>query len=230
MGLAAAPLVTLSAPRYHSHERPQMRRHVPVAARRVLDVGCGDGAFAAGLRAERRETGQQLEIWGLELSPEAAARARERLDHVLCGPAEAQVAELPAAHFDCIVLNDVLEHLAWPEDLLRGLHRTLAPGGRLVASIPNVRHFPHVWNLAVHGDWEYRDEGILDRTHLRFFTRASMRTLFARAGFRLVTQEGINPTGSWRWRLFDLLTLGRARDMRYLQFACVAEPDGDATP
>ena len=203
-----------------------MRAFVPAEARVILDVGCGDGAFAAGLRDERRSDGHELEIWGLEMDPAAAARATERLDHVLAGPAELRLAELPQGRFDCIVFNDVLEHLAWPENLLRDLKPTLAPGGVLVASIPNVRYFFNVWDLAVRGDWDYHDEGIRDRTHLRFFTRSSMHGLFARAGYRLRRQTGINPTRSWRFRLVNLLTLGRWSDMRYLQFACVADPAG----
>ena len=207
-----------------------MRAFVPAEARVILDVGCGDGAFAAGLRDERRREDRELEIWGLEMDPEAAARATDRLDHVLAGSAEERVAELPPGRFDCVVLNDLLEHLAWPERLLRDLRPVLAPGGVLVASIPNVRYFFNVWDLAVRGDWEYHDEGIRDRTHLRFFTRASMHGLFARAGYRLRHQEGINPTGSWRFRLANLLALGRLDDLRYLQFACVADPIGETTP
>jgi SAM-dependent methyltransferase len=206
-----------------------MRAYVPATAGVILDIGCGDGAFAMGLRRERLERGQTLEIWGLELDAAAATTAAANLDRVLVGPAEANVAELPEAHFDCIVLNDVLEHLAWPEDLLQALQRTLAPGGCLVASIPNVQHFPHLWDLVTRGAWEYTDEGILDRTHLRFYTRSSMHGLFARSGYRLVRQEGINPTRSWRFRLCNLLTLGRLADARWLQFACVAVPGPEDT-
>jgi len=149
---------------------------------------------------------------------------------VRCGDALDLVDGLPDDHFDCVVMNDILEHLVDPEALLRAARRVLAPGGQLVASIPNVRHFPHLYDLAVRGAWEYGDEGILDRTHLRFFTRASIQGMFTRCGYRLVRQEGINPTDAWRWRLFDLLTLGRARDMRFLQFACVAELAGKGRP
>ena len=212
----------MNAPGYFSHSRPQMRAFVPARARRILDIGCGDGGFAAGLRDERRDAGADMEILGVELDESAADRARSHLDRVLTGSAEARVAELPDRSFDCIVINDVLEHLAWPENLLRSLHRVLTPGGCLVTSIPNVRYIHNVWDLVVRGDWEYGDEGIRDRTHLRFFTRASMRTLLEGAGWRIQTQQGINATGSWRFRVVNLLGLGRLGDMRYLQFACVA--------
>lgn len=214
---------------YYSHPRPQMRRYVPLTARRVLDIGCGDGAFAEGLRDEFRSRGADLEVWGLELDIDAAARAATRLDHVVQGPAEASLDALPAARFDCIVMNDFLEHLVAPERLLRGLHRLLRPGAVIVASIPNIRYFPNLWDLVVRADWTPQDEGIRDRTHLWFFTRDTMCDLFAESGFRVVRQEGMNPTGSWRWHLWNIATLGRAGDTRFLQFACVAQPAEEAT-
>jgi 2-polyprenyl-3-methyl-5-hydroxy-6-metoxy-1,4-benzoquinol methylase len=210
----------MSDPGYHGRPRAEMRAFVPATARRLLDVGCGAGAFAAGLKRER----PGLEAWGVELDPEAAARARSALDHVVEGEATAVLSRLTGEHFDVVVLNDILEHLAAPEALLAGVRPLLGPGGRVVASIPNVRHFATVADLVFRGRWEYTDEGTLDRTHLRFFTRASLDGLFAAGGFRLERVAGINRTGSLRFRLFDLLTLRRFSDMGYLQFACVARP------
>jgi 2-polyprenyl-3-methyl-5-hydroxy-6-metoxy-1,4-benzoquinol methylase len=211
---------------YYGHPRREMEPFVPPEAEAVLDVGCGAGAFAATLRGAR--AGRRLEIWGVELMPEAAALARGVLDEVLVGDAVARAAELPTARFDCVVLNDVLEHLAEPAPLLRQARRVLRPGGALVASLPNVRYFFNVWDLVVHGRWDYVDEGILDRTHLRFYTRSSLRRLLEDEGFAVARMQGINPTGSLKFRLFDLLTFGRCADMRWLQFACVATPRGES--
>lgn len=207
-----------------------MRAFVPASARVILDLGCGDGAFADGLRAERRDRGVDLELWGVELDAGAAARAGQRLDRVIVGGAEDAAAQLPDGRFDCIVCNDILEHLAWPDRVLAALRPKLASGGVVVASIPNVRYFHNVWDLALRGAWDYQDEGIRDRTHLRFYTRASMHDLFGAAGFRVVSQQGINPTGAWRFRVCNAAALGRFSDMRYLQFACVAEPLAGSAP
>ena len=204
---------------YYHHPRPEMAALLPADARRILDIGCGAGRFAGDLK-ERHG----LEAWGIELDETAAARAGERLDRVLCGDAGEQLHRLPAAHFDVVYLNDILEHLVDPEPVLRDVAAKLAPGGRVIASIPNVRHFPHLWQLVVHGRWEYEDEGILDRTHLRFFTRSSMLAMFARCGYRVERCQGIHPTRSARFRLFNLVTLGLGAEMRYLQFALVATP------
>lgn len=204
---------------YYARPRPEMVAFVPAQARRILDVGCGQGCFAARLKAER-----SVEVWGIELDPLAAGMAAQRLDRILQGDAVALAPALPDEHFDCIVLNDLLEHLVSPETLLGLLRAKLGPGGCLVASLPNVRHFPHLWELVVRGRWEYADEGILDRTHLRFFTRRSMRRLFEAAGYDLVRQEGINPTRSWKYRLANVLACGRLGDARWLQYACLAVP------
>lgn len=200
--------------------------HVPAAARAVLDVGCGAGAFAATLRGAR--TDGNMEIWGVELSEAAAAVAAGVCDRVLIGDAVERLRDLPDARFDCVVMNDVLEHLAEPAALLRQARRVLRPDGALVASLPNVRYFFNVVDLAVHGRWDYVDEGILDRTHLRFYTRGSLRRLFEEEGFAVESMQGINPTGSLKFALVNLLTLGRWADMRWLQFACVARPRGTA--
>ncbi len=214
----AAPVVGSRPPAgYHANERPEMLGFVPRTARRVLDVGCGEGRFAAAVRARLG-----AEAWGIELDSEAALRAAARLDHLVAGDVRERIDELPNAHFDAICLNDVLEHLADPEGLLRRLGPKLATGGVVVASIPNVRFLPTLWDLAVRGEWRYADEGILDRTHLRFFTRRSIPRLFGESGYEVRRLEGINAKSFLKFRVVNWATLGRLADTRYLQFACVA--------
>jgi 2-polyprenyl-3-methyl-5-hydroxy-6-metoxy-1,4-benzoquinol methylase len=205
---------------YFTHARPEMQPFVPEAASRVLDIGCGAGAFGAALKELR----PHLTVTGVEIDPEAAESARSRLDLVLTGDAESALPRLQGQSFDAIVLNDVLEHVVDPEELLRQLSSLIARGGCVVASIPNVREFFTVKDLALRGRWEYADEGILDRTHLRFFTRSSIAGLFERGGFSVERVEGINQTGSSKFKLFNLITLGRFSEMGFLQFACVARP------
>ena len=203
---------------YFENPRSEMLPFVPTDVATVLDIGCGAGGFAGQLKNRNGD----VEVWGIELDAAVAARAGETVDRVLVGDALEVVAGLPAAQFDCVVMNDVLEHLQDPAALLRALRPALKPGAVLVASIPNVRYFFNVADLAVHGRWDYTDEGILDRTHLRFFTRSSMVSLFEEAGFIVDRVVGINPTGSAKFKLVNLLTLGRWSDMQYLQFACRA--------
>jgi 2-polyprenyl-3-methyl-5-hydroxy-6-metoxy-1,4-benzoquinol methylase len=205
--------------------RPEMLLFVPARCRRVLDVGCAEGVFGESLKKTR-----EIEVWGVEPVKSAAAIAAAKLDHVVEGVFGPEIT-LPIGAFDCILFNDVLEHMLAPEMALRHARTLLAPGGVIVASIPNIRSFPVVWQLLFHARWEYRDCGVLDRTHLRFFTKSSIINMFEREGFALERICGINaykgiPTVSrllWRaYRLANACFLGKFDDMRFQQFAVVA--------
>ena len=153
----------------------------------------------------------------------AAAKAETRLDRVIVGSAE---IELPFAEesFDCIIFNDVLEHLVDPWMAVNRFARTLRKGGCMVASIPNVRYFRVLKALVQDKTWVYADKGVLDRTHLRFFTKKTIPGLFEPAGLHIETLTGINATRRFpaKYALINWLTFGGLEDARYLQFACVA--------
>jgi SAM-dependent methyltransferase len=168
------------ADEYFEFTRPELRALVPASARRVLDVGCGAGALGAALKAER----PGLEVVGLEGFPEAADRARDRLDEVACLDLDALDA-LPGdlGTFDAMIFGDVLEHLRDPARLLRALRPALAVDGVLVCSIPNVKHWTVVMPLLVHDRWEYQDAGLLDRTHVHFFTLEEIDRMLRDCGF-----------------------------------------------
>jgi 2-polyprenyl-3-methyl-5-hydroxy-6-metoxy-1,4-benzoquinol methylase len=164
---------------YFEWDRPELRELVPETARRVLDVGCGAGALGGALRDERG-----IEVVGVELFADAAARAAERLDDVVVADLDT-VAELPYphGHFDAMVFGDVLEHLRDPHRLLRALRPYLADDGVIVCSIPNVKHWSVVAPLLVRDHWRYTDSGLLDRTHLHFFTLEEIGEMLAETGF-----------------------------------------------
>jgi methionine biosynthesis protein MetW len=169
---------------YFEFDRPEVRALVPDGARRVLDVGCGAGALGAALREERGGT----EVFGLELFADAAARARERLDGVV----EANLDELDdlpyeRGSFDAMVFGDVLEHLHDPHRLLRVLRPWLADDGALILSVPNVGHWSVVLPLLTKDRWHYEDAGLLDRTHVHFFTLTEAELMLRDCGFRLAS-------------------------------------------
>ncbi|MEX2118242.1 MAG: glycosyltransferase [Pirellulales bacterium] len=168
-------------PSYFDFPRPDLLALVPTSARRVLDVGCGAGRLGEAIKAR-----QQSHVVGIELDESAAARARDRLDQVVVADIEAleQLEQEFGDPFDCIVLGDVLEHLRDPSGLLVRLRGCLQPGGCLLASVPNVRHHTVVRSL-LDGNWTYEPAGLLDHTHLHFFTRQSVERLFARAGYSI---------------------------------------------
>lgn len=203
--------------RYYRFTRQEMLPFMPADARRVVELGCAEGVFAA---AVKERTG--AEVWGIEFNAEAAERARAVIDRVLVGDADAQIAELPDSYFDAVVCNDILEHLVDPGATLARLRRKLRPGGVVVASIPNIRYAPALSKVVFRKDFPQDDEGIFDRTHLRFFTRKSIVRLFETAGFSMRRMKGINAYYGPLGLLLTLISLGYFSDSVYLQYACVA--------
>lgn len=138
-------------------------------------------------------------IHGIELVPDVAAAAAEVLDHVHTGDAERVIDQLVQQHaqFDLVIVADVLEHMTDPWRVVRQARELLSNEGFIVASIPNVRHISIIAGLFLKGRWDYADAGILDRTHLRFFTRTSIRDMFQDSGFTIeqwtTSTVGTNP-------------------------------------
>ena len=155
---------------------------VPRGVSRVLDVGCSIGVLGEAIR--RRDGAW---VGGVELDDEMRAIAGEKLDRVWGGDVESLDPEQlrEGEGYDCICFADLLEHLRDPWRVLTGMAGLLAPGGVVVASIPNIRHHSTLTSLALTGYWPYRERGIHDRTHLRFFTLRNVRELFAEAGLEI---------------------------------------------
>jgi len=210
---------TSIATTYYRQPRPEMLRFVPATAKRVLELGCAEGAFAATVR--RRAC---AEVWGIESNSQAAERARAVIDRVLVGDADERITELPDTYFDAIICNDVLEHLVNPCTTLTHLRRKLMPDGVVVASIPNIRFIPALSKIVFHKDFPQDDVGIFDRTHLRFFTRKSIVRLFETAGFTMQRMKGINAYYGPFSVLLTLFSLGYFADGFYTGYACVASP------
>jgi len=153
---------------------------IPRGVFSVLDVGCSAGLLGEALK-EREPT---CRVLGIEKEPVLAEEARRRLDEVL--PEDVERIEWGAVArrgpFDCIVFADVLEHLHDPWQVLTDAVSALAPDGSIVLSIPNIRHVSTLYWAFVRGRWPYRDMGIHDRTHIRFFALANVRDLCRTAG------------------------------------------------
>ena len=201
----------------HFRPRTDLLPLIPATAQRVLDVGCGPGLTGAALLARGTP-----EVWGLERDAALAAQARTRLTNVVSADADAnEEAGLPKGYFDVLLYADVLEHMLDPWTTLQRHRELLSAGGRIVASIPNVRHFRVVAPLVLRARWTYTDEGLLSVGHVRFFTTRTMRQLIHEAGYRIV-EERANYSG--RAGLVRRLTFGRLDDFFAIQRLFVAEP------
>lgn len=155
--------------------------------KKVLEVGCASGYMS---RVLVEQFG--CDVTGIEVDPEAAKMAREICSRVITGDLETLDIrrELAEDRFDVIICADVLEHLREPVRALSSLRPFLHPEGYVVASIPNIAHLSVVVDLIL-GRFTYRPLGLLDETHLRFFTRHSIVDCFDRAGFVITKLERI---------------------------------------
>lgn len=180
---------------YYQNRRCEIYDMVPGNANKVLEIGCAAGGF-------RSNFPEHVEYWGVEPVQAAAEQARLRNIKVLCGTYDDVCSQIPDGYFDVIVCNDVIEHVLSPEAFLLSLKGKLTTAGVLVGSIPNVRFWGNLVKLLIKRDWKYEDSGVLDKTHLRFFTAKSFRRLMDNAGFLLERMSGIE---SMRMRILKIL-------------------------
>ena len=202
-------------PDYHAFVRRDIAPLLPPRADHVLDVGCSQGGTLEWLKA----SGVAARTTGIELDPEAARIARGRVDRLIEGDVDAAFGTLAAGSFDLVLCLDVLEHLVDPWRTVARLGHVLRPGGTLIVSVPNIRHYSVTLPLLWSGRWQYEEAGILDRTHLRFFTRASATALLTGAGLEPAggIDTGLEPTRKRElWK--PLLARTAWRDLGVFQF------------
>jgi len=205
---------------YVYQARKEMLDFVPESCGKILEVGCGDGAFSVQLK-ERVGT----EIWGIEMHAESAVIASRNLDKVICGNflELLESKKLPESYFDCVVFNDVLEHFPDYDYILSQIKRLLVPEGYVVTSLPNFRYVGNLWEIIIKKDFQYKSSGILDYTHYRFFTKKSISRMYADSGYTVMKSYGINPTKSLKVKLLNVFTFNYFSDIPYIQIATLAQ-------
>lgn len=206
-------------PEYYHSNREDMLKYVPPGIKTSLEFGCGYGGFSALVKDKFG-----AETWAVEINEEAAHKAEKILDKVINNDAAKSLDDIPENYFDCIILFDILEHLLHPSALLHDLKNKLSDKGVIIASIPNIRYYRTFIDLVIHGNWDYKDHGILDSTHLRFFTYKSILKMLKTLDFKILTLEGIHPTSSRTFEILNLLLLNSIKDIRYKHFAMVVQP------
>lgn len=169
----------MSVADYYDRVNPELLRMIPPGLSSVVEIGCGAGSLGAAYKAAN----PGCHWHGLEINPEAAALACSRLDSVTVadidqGDAMAALSDRPV---DAFIYGDVLEHLREPWEVVRLHAGRLQSGGLAIACIPNVQNWTLIENL-LRGQWPYQPEGLMDRTHIRWFTLDGMISLFRDAG------------------------------------------------
>jgi 2-polyprenyl-3-methyl-5-hydroxy-6-metoxy-1,4-benzoquinol methylase len=175
--------------------RGMVFRSIPQGSR-VLDVGCDTGRLGEILRREK-----DCEVDGIERDPVAAGEAAQRLNSVHVGAIDTAEALGAFKDYDVILFLDVLEHLYDPWSVLHGAIGALRSGGIVISVVPNIAHVSVVRRLLL-GRFDYEEHGMMDRTHLRWFTRRSFGRALSDTGFADVTIAAV-PVVPWiqplRW-------------------------------
>lgn len=205
---------------YYNNSRKEMLVYLPNNAKTVLDVGCGNGTFS-NIIIEKTNA----EVWGIELMEKEAEIACKHLHKVFTGPCEEHIISLPENYFEVIYFNDVLEHLVNPYQVLKDIKSKLTANGIIISSIPNIRYHNTFMKLLINKDWKYEDYGVLDRTHLRFFTKKSIKRMYEEAGYSIKQHHGINKSKSIKPYLYNLPVFFTSLDIRYPQYATIASKD-----
>jgi SAM-dependent methyltransferase len=167
----------------HDKYNPDVLRLMPKDLQRVVEVGCSTGALARAYITENLG----CEYIGIEIDPEYAERANAYCSSVICADVETMSEETFVSLFpsDCWIFGDSLEHLRDPWALLKRVRGHLQKSARIIACIPNAQH----WSVQARlncGAFRYEDQGLLDRTHLRWFTRITIIELFQSTGYQVV--------------------------------------------
>ena len=171
---------------YYNIEKRRMVTFFPDGPNIVLDIGCANGRLGKKLRVLNKAS----ELIGVEIFPPAADEAAKFYDKVYRNDIESLI--LPyKEYFDFVICGDILEHLRDPWTLLDRIRGWLKPNGSLISSIPNIRYWRIIKDLMIYGKWDYVEAGILDNTHLRFFTRRTIQKMHKKANFEIIHSQMI---------------------------------------
>lgn len=171
---------------YYEGVNTELLSMLPKDARTVVEIGCAAGRFASAYQT----INPGVRYLGVELFEDAAQKAEDIMDSVIIGSIEdtdvfAELEDiLEESEIDVLVFGDVLEHLLDPWAVVAKFKQLMSPNGYCVVCIPNISHWTILAGL-LHGEWNYADSGLLDKTHLRFFTKKTMIELFQNTGWQV---------------------------------------------
>ncbi|MBU1122852.1 MAG: class I SAM-dependent methyltransferase [Candidatus Omnitrophota bacterium] len=190
----------------------------------VLDVGCGNG----GLGSKLKERG--IGVIGIERNKSLCSQAAKNLDNVFLADIESFKLPLSKKSFDCIMYADILEHLIEPKNILENYKEYLKDDGCIIASIPNIRYYKVILRLLLGGSWDYMEHGILDKSHLRFFTLINIKELFVAAGYQIVEVKR-NIVASSGFKLLNFCLFGGLKEfLTYQYYIKAKKTDGRVAP
>ncbi|MCW5910445.1 MAG: class I SAM-dependent methyltransferase [Cyclobacteriaceae bacterium] len=210
---------------YFSNVREDLINLIPKDSMSILEIGAGGGDTL--LEIKRRDP--RRIVYGLELNNiEGSNQANSLIDKFIFGNIENDDVDISKFQFDVILIGDVLEHLIDPWKVLNKIKSSLNPKGLFIVSIPNARHYRLISSLLFGGTFNYQEQGVLDKTHLRFFCKKDSIDLFESAKLKV---ESIDPIFKYypesnKIKWFNRLTLGLFEEFISLQYVVIARYGG----
>jgi len=209
--------------KYSPSGRSEMIEFVINSPQITLEIGCREGLFSKNIR-DKFDT---KEAWGVEPDLSVKYEAEKNLDKIVFSLFDENI-NLPEKYFDLIIFNDVLEHMYDPWKALEKAKKLLTENGIIIASIPNIRHKSVLKQLIFSDNFKYEDSGILDITHIRFFTKKTMIKLFEETGFEIIKMKPVVLLKKRRWykkiiqfprKCFNFITFNKFESIQYAQYA-----------
>jgi len=207
-----AQLMQARQQNYFDNPSEEVLSLIPEDVQRVLEVGCGGGTTLRALKENRLKEGRICEVVGVDIEAGAISRAKEYLDAAyLMNVEEDELTDYPPGYFDLLIMQYVLEHVVNPWATLRQWLPLISPGGYLIAGVPNIANYRFLKRLILKDEFAYEPAGIVEWTHLRYFTRTSFNELLTGAGLTiceskgLVKEELMSPKFRYFVRLFPAL-------------------------
>ncbi len=199
---------------YYSSVRYEIEHLLPDFSKNALDIGCGDGSTLNWLKSNNKCE----KIYGVDISEDSCLKAQKILDEAININVEDDLDFFPGKQFDLILILDTLEHLINPWDFLKKVKNKLSNNGSIIISIPNIRHYSIIKNLIIKGEWNYQKSGILDSTHLRFFTKKSLIKLFEESNLKINKFKKYPIDFKGKARIFNNLSIGIFSDFLTQQY------------
>ena len=206
---------------YKYTQRHELLFLIPNNYTKVLEIGCGSGEFFKNLKEE-------CEIWGIEPSKEAASKCL-KIYRIFNGSYDQVINNLPKNYFDLVICNDVIEHMVDHDLFFHSIKKVMSNNCIMIGSIPNVRYYTNFFHYVLLKDWKYVNEGILDRTHQRFFTEKSLKNTLKNHHYDIIQFKKINKKNAvgglkdfFHYILLKAIvffTLGYYQDLQYLHMA-----------
>lgn len=202
---------------YYSHARTDLIDMLPFIRGRFLEIGCGAGGTLEYLKSKGASY-----VAGIDINREAIDLASQRgLDFVLVANVEKNELPFKEKEFDCIILADILEHLYDPWDVLKKMTRYLKDDGYVLLSIPNIKQYQILMRLIFYNEWSYCEEGILDNTHIRFFTLKEIKRLLDLAALKIAELRWVAASGR-KVKILNTLLFNKLQSFRTVQYYILA--------